>query len=195
MCTGPHSSPGRFAPADGGHHPATADRLSFRKQGPGQHAGGNTFRHADVPCVFNVRNMLSRCLDPDPRIKWHQLLQAAAAIEQQTGQVAAAQVQQLPQVSGAAAPQAPQQQPQAQPQPQAQQPPLMLQVDGTGDTSSDDEEDEEEEYDEEDEEEREVAEDGQVEEVRTERNLSSKWVTFGDLILYLHVCRAGAAQQ
>ncbi|XP_003971552.1 transcription initiation factor IIA subunit 1 [Takifugu rubripes] len=94
-----------------------------------------------------------------------QLLQASAAIEQQTGQVAAAQVQQLPQISGAAAPQAPQQQqPQAQPQPQAQQPPMMLQVDGTGDTSSDDEEDEEEEYDEEDEEEREVAEDGQVEE-------------------------------
>ncbi|TWW69138.1 transcription initiation factor IIA subunit 1 [Takifugu flavidus] len=94
-----------------------------------------------------------------------QLLQASAAIEQQTGQVAAAQVQQLPQISGAAAPQAPQQQqPQAQLQPQAQQPPMMLQVDGTGDTSSDDEEDEEEEYDEEDEEEREVAEDGQVEE-------------------------------
>lgn len=172
MCAGPHSSAGRFAPADGGHHPATADRLSFRKQGPGQHAGGNTFTHADRPCIVNVA-VLSCCLYPDPGSSWHQLLQAAA-IEQQTGQVAAAQVQQLPQVSGAAAPQAPQQQPQAQPQPQAQQPPMMLQVDGAGDTSSDDEEDEEEEYDEEDEEEREVAEDGQVEEARTQQNLSSK---------------------
>lgn len=55
---------------------------------------------------------------------------------------------------------------------------MVLQVDGTGDTSSDEEEEEEEEYDEEDEEEREVAEDGQVEEVRTERRLGSKWATF-----------------
>lgn len=103
-----------------------------------------------------------------------QLLQAAATIEQ-TGQAAAAaaaqvqQVQQAPSASAAAAaapPQAPQQQPQAQPQPQAQRPPVMLQVDGSGDTSSEEEEDEEEEYDDDDEEEKEkeAGEDWQVEE-------------------------------
>ncbi|XP_068198993.1 transcription initiation factor IIA subunit 1 isoform X1 [Antennarius striatus] len=88
----------------------------------------------------------------------------AAAMAQQPGQTATAQVQQA---QGAAAPQAPpQQQPQPQAQPQAQQPPMMLQVDGTGDTSSEDEEDEEEEYDEDDEEEKDKdgGEDGQVDE-------------------------------
>ena len=55
-----------------------------------------------------------------------------------------------------------QQQPRAQPA--QQQAPLVLQVDGTGDTSS--EEDEEEDYDDEEEEDKEQdgAEDGQVEE-------------------------------
>lgn len=141
---------------------------------------GTPSRLQTGPASSMQSSMFSCCLSPDPGFKRLQLLQAAATIEQQTGQVAAAQVQQLPQVSGAAAPQAPQQQqqPQAQPQPQAQQPPMMLQVDGAGDTSSDDEEDEEEEYDEEDEEEREVAEDGQVEEVRTQQNLGSKCVAF-----------------
>ncbi|CAL1586068.1 unnamed protein product [Knipowitschia caucasica] len=54
----------------------------------------------------------------------------------------------------------------APPQPQAQQPPMMLQVDGAGDTSSEEDEDEEEEYDEDEEEEKDKdgAEDGQVEE-------------------------------
>ncbi|XP_031655999.1 transcription initiation factor IIA subunit 1-like isoform X6 [Oncorhynchus kisutch] len=65
------------------------------------------------------------------------------------------QVQQVQQVQGGAAPGVPQQQ---------QQPPMMLQVDGAGDTSSEDE-DEEEEYDEEEDEEKEKdGEDGQVEE-------------------------------
>ncbi|KAL1789535.1 transcription initiation factor IIA subunit 1 [Sigmodon hispidus] len=61
-------------------------------------------------------------------------------------------------------PAAGQQQPQAQPA--QQQAPLVLQVDGTGDTSSEEDEDEEEDYDDDDEEDKEKdgAEDGQVEE-------------------------------
>lgn len=57
-----------------------------------------------------------------------------------------------------------QQQPQAQPA--QQQAPLVLQVDGTGDTSSEEDEDEEEDYDDDEEEDKEKdgAEDGQVEE-------------------------------
>lgn len=105
----------------------------------------------------------------------HQIMQAAAAITQQPSQAATAQVQQVQQAQAAAAPQAaPQQQaqPQAQPQPQAQQPPMMLQVDGAGDTSSEEDEDEEEEYDEDEEEEKDKdgGEDGQVEEVSTVGN-------------------------
>ncbi|KAM4528910.1 transcription initiation factor IIA subunit 1 isoform 2-T2 [Fundulus diaphanus] len=92
----------------------------------------------------------------------------AAAMVQQPGQAAmaaaagAAQVQQVQQAQAAAAPQAPPQ-PQAQQQTQAQQPPMMLQVDGAGDTSSDEDE---EEYDEDEEEEKDKdgGEDGQVEE-------------------------------
>ncbi|XP_041721785.2 transcription initiation factor IIA subunit 1 isoform X4 [Coregonus clupeaformis] len=70
------------------------------------------------------------------------------------------QVQQVQQAQGGAAPGAPQQQ-QAK-----QQPPMMLQVDGAGDTSSEDEDEEEEEYDEDEDEEKDKAggEDGQVEE-------------------------------
>ncbi|XP_062293643.1 transcription initiation factor IIA subunit 1 isoform X2 [Scomber scombrus] len=93
-----------------------------------------------------------------------QVMQAAMA--QQPGQAAtAAQVQQVQQAQVAAAPQV-QQQAQAQAQPQAQQPPMMLQVDGAGDTSSEEDEDEEEEYDDEEEEEKDKdgGEDGQVEE-------------------------------
>ncbi|KAM4528909.1 transcription initiation factor IIA subunit 1 isoform 1-T1 [Fundulus diaphanus] len=96
-----------------------------------------------------------------------QVVQAAAMV-QQPGQAAmaaaagAAQVQQVQQAQAAAAPQAPPQ-PQAQQQTQAQQPPMMLQVDGAGDTSSDEDE---EEYDEDEEEEKDKdgGEDGQVEE-------------------------------
>lgn len=58
---------------------------------------------------------------------------------------------------------------QQQPQQQAAQPqaPLMLQVDGAGDTSSEEEEEEEEDYDDDEEEDKEKdgGEDGQVEEV------------------------------
>ncbi|XP_051951831.1 transcription initiation factor IIA subunit 1 [Xyrauchen texanus] len=81
----------------------------------------------------------------------------AAAMAAQPGQ-AAAQVQAQPQQ------QPPQQQP---PQQQAsQQPPMMLQVDGAGDTSSDEDEEEEDEYDEDEDEDKEKdgGEDGQVEE-------------------------------
>uniref|UniRef100_A0A3Q2ZNR1 General transcription factor IIA, 1 n=2 Tax=Kryptolebias marmoratus TaxID=37003 RepID=A0A3Q2ZNR1_KRYMA len=103
-----------------------------------------------------------------------QVMQAAAMVPQ-PGQAAggaaaagaAAQVQQVQQAQVAAAPQAPPQpQAQQQQQPQAQQPPMMLQVDGAGDTSSDEDEDEEEEYDEDDDEEKDKdgGEDGQVEE-------------------------------
>ncbi|XP_054900110.1 transcription initiation factor IIA subunit 1 isoform X2 [Poeciliopsis prolifica] len=97
--------------------------------------------------------------------------QAAMAAAAAAGGAAAAaqiqQVQQVQQAQGAAAPQAPPQAPQqSQPQPQAQQPPMMLQVDGAGDTSSEEDEDEEEEYDEDEEEEKDKdgGEDGQVEE-------------------------------
>ncbi|XP_061742426.1 transcription initiation factor IIA subunit 1 [Nerophis ophidion] len=112
-----------------------------------------------------------------------QVMQAAAVTSQQQQSVSqsAAQFQQaqLQQAQGAAAPQgtaAPQGAavPQAQVQPQqanpgqtqAPQPPIMLQVDGAGDTSSDEDEDEEEEYDEDEEEEKEKdgGEEGQVEE-------------------------------
>ncbi|XP_063757921.1 transcription initiation factor IIA subunit 1 isoform X4 [Eleginops maclovinus] len=92
-----------------------------------------------------------------------QVMQAMAQQQQQQPAQAAAaqvqQVQQLQQAQGAAAPQ-------AQQQAQAQQPPMMLQVDGAGDTSSEEDEDEEEEYDEDEEEEKDKdgGEDGQVEE-------------------------------
>lgn len=61
-----------------------------------------------------------------------------------------------------------QQQPQQQAQPQA---PLVLQVDGAGDTSSEEEEDEEEDYDDDEEEDKEKdgGEDGQVEEVKFDK--------------------------
>ncbi|KAM4712501.1 transcription initiation factor IIA subunit 1 [Anableps anableps] len=90
---------------------------------------------------------------------------AAAAAAAAGGAAAAAQVQQVQQAQGAAAPQAPPQA-QQQSQPQPQQPPMMLQVDGAGDTSSEEDEDEEEEYDEDEEEEKDKdgGEDGQVEE-------------------------------
>uniref|UniRef100_A0AAZ3S6Q4 Transcription initiation factor IIA subunit 1 n=1 Tax=Oncorhynchus tshawytscha TaxID=74940 RepID=A0AAZ3S6Q4_ONCTS len=87
-------------------------------------------------------------------------VQQNAQVMQMTGQPGQVQqiqqqVQQVQQVQGGAAPGVPQQQ---------QQPPMMLQVDGAGDTSSEDE-DEEEEYDEEEDEEKEKdGEDGQVEE-------------------------------
>uniref|UniRef100_A0A8C9RMB0 Ral transcription factor IIA subunit 1 n=1 Tax=Scleropages formosus TaxID=113540 RepID=A0A8C9RMB0_SCLFO len=55
-------------------------------------------------------------------------------------------------------------QPQAQQQPPVVQPPVMLQVDGTGDTSSEDEEEEEYDEDEEEDKEKDGGEDGQVEE-------------------------------
>uniref|UniRef100_A0A4W5L3I9 General transcription factor IIA, 1 n=1 Tax=Hucho hucho TaxID=62062 RepID=A0A4W5L3I9_9TELE len=69
------------------------------------------------------------------------------------------QVQQVQQAQGGAAPGAPQQQ-------AKQQPPMMLQVDGAGDTSSEDEDEEEEEYDEDEDEDKDKdgGEDGQVEE-------------------------------
>lgn len=55
----------------------------------------------------------------------------------------------------------------AQQQPTQQQAPLVLQVDGAGDTSSEEEEEEEEDYDDDEEEDKEKdgGEDGQVEEV------------------------------
>ncbi|XP_041832327.1 transcription initiation factor IIA subunit 1 isoform X2 [Melanotaenia boesemani] len=100
-----------------------------------------------------------------------QVMQAAAMAPQPGQGAPAAQVQSIPQAQGAAAPQAPPQpqapqQAQPQAQPQAQQPPMMLQVDGAGDTSSEEDEDEEEEYDEDEEEEKDKdgGEDGQVEE-------------------------------
>ncbi|XP_036841142.1 transcription initiation factor IIA subunit 1 isoform X2 [Oncorhynchus mykiss] len=69
------------------------------------------------------------------------------------------QVQQVQQAQGGAAPGPPQQQ-------AKQQPPMMLQVDGAGDTSSEDEDEEEEEYDEDEDEDKDKdgGEDGQVEE-------------------------------
>ncbi|XP_034383202.1 transcription initiation factor IIA subunit 1 isoform X2 [Cyclopterus lumpus] len=85
-----------------------------------------------------------------------QPIQAATAQAQQVQQVQQVQqAQQAQQAQGTAAPQVP-------PQPQA---PMILQADGTGDTSSEDDEDEEE-YDEDEEEEKDKdgGEDGQVEE-------------------------------
>ncbi|KAM9420959.1 transcription initiation factor IIA subunit 1 isoform 3-T3 [Salvelinus alpinus] len=69
------------------------------------------------------------------------------------------QVQQVQQAQGGAAPGPPQQQ-------AKQQPPMMLQVDGAGDTSSEDEDEEEEEYDEDEDEDKDKdgGEEGQVEE-------------------------------
>ncbi|XP_072544409.1 transcription initiation factor IIA subunit 1 isoform X1 [Salminus brasiliensis] len=94
-----------------------------------------------------------------------QVMQAAMAT--QAGQGAApvqAPGQPQPQVQ-----QQPAQQPQPQTQPQQaaqQQPPMMLQVDGAGDTSSEEDEEEEDEYDEDEDEDKDKdgAEDGQVEE-------------------------------
>ena len=101
-----------------------------------------------------------------------QVMQATAMAPQPGQAASAAQAQQVQQAQGAVAPQAAaqpqtQQAAQAQAQPQTQQPPMMLQVDGAGDTSSEEDEDEEEEYDEDDEEEKDKdgGEDGQVEEV------------------------------
>ncbi|XP_012671019.2 transcription initiation factor IIA subunit 1 isoform X3 [Clupea harengus] len=84
-----------------------------------------------------------------------------ATMQTQPGQVAAQlQVQAQPQ------PQQPQQQQAAQQQPVQQQPPMMLQVDGAGDTSSEEDEEEEDEYDEDEDEDKDKdgGEDGQVEE-------------------------------
>uniref|UniRef100_A0A1A8QCM9 General transcription factor IIA, 1 n=1 Tax=Nothobranchius rachovii TaxID=451742 RepID=A0A1A8QCM9_9TELE len=103
-----------------------------------------------------------------------QVMQAAAMVPQ-PGQAAGAApggaaggaATQVQQAHAAAAPQAPlQPQAQQQAQLQAQQPPMMLQVDGAGDTSSEEDEDEEEEYDDDDDEEKDKdgGEDGQVEE-------------------------------
>uniref|UniRef100_A0A3B1IIX5 General transcription factor IIA, 1 n=1 Tax=Astyanax mexicanus TaxID=7994 RepID=A0A3B1IIX5_ASTMX len=97
-----------------------------------------------------------------------QVMQAAMAA--QAGQGAAqiqAQGQPQPQVQSQQ--QQPVQQPQPQTQPQQaaqQQPPMMLQVDGAGDTSSEEDEEEEDEYDEDEDEDKDKdgAEDGQVEE-------------------------------
>ncbi|KAM4522719.1 transcription initiation factor IIA subunit 1 [Odontesthes bonariensis] len=103
-------------------------------------------------------------LAPGNKVQGNAQVMQAATMAPQPGQAAtAAQVQQVQQAQGPAAPQAP---PQPQAQQQAQQPPMMLQVDGAGDTSSEDDEDEEEEYDEDDEEEKDKdgGEDGQVEE-------------------------------
>ncbi|XP_010880806.1 transcription initiation factor IIA subunit 1 isoform X2 [Esox lucius] len=96
-----------------------------------------------------------------------QQVQQVQQVQQAQGGAAqgAPQQQQQPQAQGGAAPGAPQQQ-QAQQMTQPQ-PPMMLQVDGAGDTSSDeDEEEEEEEYDEDEDEDKDKdgGEDGQVEE-------------------------------
>lgn len=85
-----------------------------------------------------------------------QVMQAATmAVQPEQG---TAHVQAQPQA------QAPQQQPQQQQA--SQQPPMVLQVDGAGDTSSDEDEEEEDEYDEDEDEDKEKdgGEDGQVEE-------------------------------
>ncbi|KAJ0061081.1 hypothetical protein NL108_005867, partial [Boleophthalmus pectinirostris] len=100
-------------------------------------------------------------LAPGNKVQGNAQVMQAAAMAPQPGQpTAAAQVQSVQQVQGA-----PQVAP-SQPQTQTQQPPMMLQVDGAGDTSSEEDEDEEEEYDEDEEEEKDKdgAEDGQVEE-------------------------------
>ncbi|KAL6486761.1 hypothetical protein MHYP_G00061530 [Metynnis hypsauchen] len=97
-----------------------------------------------------------------------QVMQAAMAT--QAGQGAAqVQAQGQPQPSGQAQPEQQQPAPQAQTQPQQaaqQQPPMMLQVDGAGDTSSEEDEEEEDEYDEDEDEDKDKdgGEDGQVEE-------------------------------
>ncbi|XP_072300837.1 transcription initiation factor IIA subunit 1 isoform X2 [Eucyclogobius newberryi] len=99
-------------------------------------------------------------LAPGNKVQGNAQVMQAATMAPQPGQSTAAQVQQVQQVQGAAAPQV------VPSQPQTQQPPMMLQVDGAGDTSSEEDEDEEEEYDEDEEEEKDKdgAEDGQVEE-------------------------------
>lgn len=199
VSAGPCSSAGNFAPADRSHHPATADCLSFRQQGPGQYTGWNTFRSFIRTRVLDIISRFSRSVFPEPLLKGHdalccssppQLLQAAAAIEQTGQAAAAAQVQQVQQAAGAAAaavPQAPQ-------QPRAQRPPMMLQVDGAGDTSSEEEEDEEEEYDEDDDEEKEkdAGEDWQVEEVCADGGLGCKRVAtfYRCLICLCLFCRS-----
>lgn len=91
-----------------------------------------------------------------------QVMQAAMAAQAGQG---AAQIQAQGQPQPQAQPQ--QQQPQTQPQQATQQqPPMMLQVDGAGDTSSEEDEEEEDEYDEDEDEDKDKdgAEDGQVEE-------------------------------
>ncbi|XP_055729321.1 transcription initiation factor IIA subunit 1-like isoform X3 [Salvelinus fontinalis] len=88
-------------------------------------------------------------------------VQQNAQVMQMPGQVQQIQqqVQQVQQAQGGAAPGPPQQQ-------AKQQPPMMLQVDGAGDTSSEDEDEEEEEYDEDEDEDKDKdgGEEGQVEE-------------------------------
>lgn len=93
-----------------------------------------------------------------------QVMQAAMAAQASQG---AAQIQAQGQPQPQAQPQQQQPQPQTQPQQAAQQqPPMMLQVDGAGDTSSEEDEEEEDEYDEDEDEDKDKdgAEDGQVEE-------------------------------
>ncbi|KAK7907100.1 hypothetical protein WMY93_015712 [Mugilogobius chulae] len=102
-------------------------------------------------------------LAPGNKVQGNAQVMQAAAMAPQPGQpTAAAQVQSVQQVQGAGAPQVTP----SQPQTQTQQPPMMLQVDGAGDTSSEEDEDEEEEYDEDEEEEKDKdgGEDKQVEE-------------------------------
>ncbi|XP_051908321.1 transcription initiation factor IIA subunit 1 [Hippocampus zosterae] len=101
-------------------------------------------------------------LAPGNKVQGNTQVTQSAAMAPQPGQ--AAQVQQVQQAQGAAVAQVQAQAQQAAPgQPQ---PPMMLQVDGAGDTSSDEDEDDEEEYDEdlEEEKDKDGGEDGQVEE-------------------------------
>ncbi|XP_078516127.1 transcription initiation factor IIA subunit 1 isoform X4 [Lissotriton helveticus] len=85
--------------------------------------------------------------------------------QQQHAQQQHAQLQQAQQQAQQNALQHAQQQHVQQQQAQQQQPPLVLQVDGAGDTSSEEDEDEDEDYDEDEEEDKEKdGEDGQVEE-------------------------------
>ncbi|XP_077076579.1 transcription initiation factor IIA subunit 1 isoform X1 [Siphateles boraxobius] len=88
-----------------------------------------------------------------------QVMQAAAMAVQQAQGAAQAQAQPQPQAQ-------PAQQQTPQQQASQQQPPMMLQVDGAGDTSSEEDEEEEDEYDEDEDEDKEKdgGEDGQVEE-------------------------------
>ncbi|KAL7824820.1 hypothetical protein AOLI_G00036030 [Acnodon oligacanthus] len=97
-----------------------------------------------------------------------QVMQAAMATQASQG-AAQVQAQGQPQPSAQAQPEQQQPAPQAQTQPQQaaqQQPPMMLQVDGAGDTSSEEDEEEEDEYDEDEDEDKDKdgGEDGQVEE-------------------------------